>query len=400
MLSKRFTNFFIRQGHPDFLDLPWEKPLSTWREECPRFIDIEKGISRHIVVFVSYREAIYAIKELPKEIGEREYRTLREIEKQNLPCVIPVGFGEFYEEDRSILITKYLDFSLPYRSLFQQAGLIRYQDRLLDTIAMLLVQIHLKGIFWGDCSLSNTLFRRDIGELQAFLVDAETSKVYPSLSDGKREQDLMIMEENIAGDLMDLAKEIQLPEPLEVYNVSVKVRGRYEHLWEVLTHDETFEANEQYRIQERIKKINNLGFTVDEIQLIRTDKGNKIILRPFVSERDYHSRQLHSMTGIAAREKQARLILNEINEMKARISQIEEREVPIYNIAFRWIHERYKPTIDRLGLMYNAIESPEMYCEVLEHKWFLSEKKGSDVGLSEALEDFMINIYDKKTKNM
>jgi len=395
MFGKRFIKFFIRQGHPDFLDLPWEKPLSTWREECPRFIDMEKGISRHIVVFVSYLEAIYAIKELPKEIGEREYRTLREIEKQKLPCVNPVGFGEFYEEDKSVLITQFLDFSLPYRSLFRQAGLNRYQDRLLDTMAMLLVQLHLKGIFWGDCSLSNTLFRRDIGELQAFLVDAETSKVYPSLSDGQREHDLLIMEENIAGDLMDLSHELQLPDSMEVYSVSVKVRGRYEHLWEILTYDETFEANEQYRIQERIKRINSLGFTVDEIQLISTDKGNKITMRPFVSERDYHSRQLHSMTGIVAREKQARLILNEINEMKARITQIEECKIPIYNIAFRWLSERYKPTIDRLGLMYNMIDAPEIYCEVLEHKWFLSEKKGSDVGLSEAIEDFLINVHNK-----
>lgn len=52
------------------------------------------------------------------------------------------------------------------------SSLERYRDHLLDAISGLLVQLHLAGTFWGDCSLSNTLFRRDAGALQAYLVDA------------------------------------------------------------------------------------------------------------------------------------------------------------------------------------------------------------------------------------
>ncbi len=76
---------------------------------------------------------------------------------------------------------------------------------MLDALAQLFVQLHLNGFFWGDCSLSNTLFRRDAGALRAFLVDAETGEQHPSLSDGQRAHDLLIAEENIAGELLDLA---------------------------------------------------------------------------------------------------------------------------------------------------------------------------------------------------
>ena len=70
---------------------------------------------------------------------------------------------------------------------------------------MLLVRLHLAGFFWGDVSLSNTLFRRDAGAFAAYLVDAETGELHDRLSDGQREHDLDIARVNIAGELMDLA---------------------------------------------------------------------------------------------------------------------------------------------------------------------------------------------------
>ncbi|MHA1214864.1 MAG: DUF4032 domain-containing protein [Candidatus Hodarchaeales archaeon] len=395
-----FSQFFISQGHPDFFDLPWNIPLKDWQEKCSRFIEIEKGISRHIVVFVCYRDNIYVIKELPKFIGEREYRTLKTIEKLRCPCVKPIGFGEFRDEDRSVLITQFLESSLPYRTLFIQPGLDRYQDRLLDAMAILLVQLHLKGIFWGDCSLSNTLFRRDVGELQAYFVDAETSKVYPSLSEGQREHDLMIMEENVSGELMDLSNMAPLPKSLNIYTVASKLRGRYEHLWNLLTEDEVINVNERYRIYERIKRINDLGFTVDEIKFVPTEDKKKLVVRPFVSERGYNTRQLHSLTGIAAAERQAQLILNEIYEIKASLFEFEKIDLPLSSVAFKWMNEIYKPTLERLGLEHNSKKGPEIYCEVLEHKWFLSEDQKKDVGLKRALEDYIKKIYNKRKNHL
>ena len=189
-----------RSGHPDFLDLPWGAPLSAWPELCSRSVELQRGLSRHEVQFVSYENAVYAFKELVEGAAEREYDLLMEMEVLGLPVVTPVGHVHDRREGSenvSILITRYLDASHPYRVLFQNPGLERYRERLLDAMAGLIVRLHLAGVYWGDVSLSNTLFRRDAGQLGAYMVDAETSEIHEKLSDGQRNQDLMILEENV-----------------------------------------------------------------------------------------------------------------------------------------------------------------------------------------------------------
>ena len=387
-----FTNLFVRQDHPDFLDLPWKYPLDQWPEICPRIVEVEKGLSRHIVVFVSYPEGIYAIKELPLKIGKKEYSILRELERRNLPAVKSVGYASLKkfgsEEEVSILITQFLD-ALPYRSLFLKSGLMRYQERLLNAISVLLVRLHLKGFFWGDCSLNNVLFRRDAGELQAYLVDAETSEgPYNSLSNGQRQHDLMIMEENILGDLSDLSNLVTLPESLDIYKTGEQISAQYNQLWEEITHDEVIRSVERFRIHDRIRRINQLGFTVDELELVPLKEGSKLQIKTKVTERNFHRKKLHTLTGIAAEEVQARLILNEISELRATRSKKDGKKYPMTIIAYQWMNEYYLPTIEQLDVIEDLKEAPELYCQVLEHKWFISEKAKKDVGLSKAIQDY------------
>src|ERR671934_1977449 len=193
-----------KTGHPDFLDLPWDRPLEEWESE--RLVEVVRGIGRHVVRFVDYDGSLYALKELPKRLADREYRLLRELEELSIPVVEAVGVvsGGGIAPGQAVLITRHLDFSLPYRSLFTGRGVVDLRNRLLDALAELLVRLHLRGFLWGDCSLSNTLFRRDAGALSAYVVDAETGELHPTLSDGQRRHDLEIAEENVAGELMDL----------------------------------------------------------------------------------------------------------------------------------------------------------------------------------------------------
>jgi hypothetical protein len=175
MISTGLVAIHVRPGNPDFLDLPWGTPLAEWSSHTTRLVEVQRGLSRHEVLFCGYDGAVYAFKELPEPLAEREYTALRELEERKLPAVTAVGHASARSgaaDAHSVLITRYLDFSLPYRTLFMQPGLERYRERLLDAIASLLVRLHLAGVYWGDCSLSNTLFRRDAGELQAYLVDA------------------------------------------------------------------------------------------------------------------------------------------------------------------------------------------------------------------------------------
>jgi Lipopolysaccharide kinase (Kdo/WaaP) family len=167
---------------PDFLDLPWAIPLAEW--DSTRLVDVVRGISRHVVRFVHYDGAIFALKEINPRLARKEYRLLRDLAEHAVPVVEAVGVVSDRPDGLdAILVTRHLDFSLPYRTLFSGHGVPNLRERLLDALAELLVRLHVAGFFWGDCSLSNALFRRDAGALSAYLVDAETGEMHPTLCD-------------------------------------------------------------------------------------------------------------------------------------------------------------------------------------------------------------------------
>ena len=394
--SRGLTALHLRQGHPDFLDLPWHLPLEEWSlEACPRLVEMPRGLSRHTVVFVSYGAGIYALKEIPARVGQREYDILRDLEEHRLPAVTAVGIARVRapgepENEMGVLLTQFLASSLPYRVLFMNKGLERYRERLLDAMASLLVRLHLGGFFWGDCSLSNVLFRRDAGELQAYAVDAETSELHPKLSDGQRELDLLIMEENITGGLADLAALVELPRTLDVYETAPSIRQRYERLWSEINKEISITPSESYRIHERIRALNELGFSVSEVDLVASGDGSQLRMRTIVTDRDYHRHQLHNLTGLVAEERQAALLLNEVRELKATLTREVNRSVPLSVAAFRWLDERFRPTLSRLERELGpATDEAELYCQVLEHKWFLSERAKRDVGLEVAVKGYV-----------
>ncbi len=382
----------IRPGHPDFLDLPWTEPLIAWPRLCPRVEDLPRGISRHPVVFVNYDGTLYALKELPPERAGQEYNLLRQMEELRLPAVSAVAHTRTHtaEGEASVLITRYLDHSLPYHLLFTRTSLASYQASLLDAMASLLVQLHLAGVYWGDCSLSNTLFRRNAGALQAYLVDAETSEVHAPLSSGLRAHDLDIMEENVYGGLADLAALSVLPVSYPVTETGPYIRQRYRELWDEITREETLAAGERYRIQDRIRALNALGFSVDEVELTASDGGEQVHLRAVVTDRNFHRDLLHSLTGLDAEELQARRMINEIQELKATLSQSHNRSTPLSVAGHYWLNEVYLPTIRQLRpLIDETTDQAELYCQVLEHKWYLSEQARRDVGHETAAQDYL-----------
>jgi hypothetical protein len=390
----------LRPNHPDFLDLPWHLPLSQWQGQSGRLEEVARGISRHPVVFVNYSGALYALKEISSNLAVKEYGLLLEMEEQRLPAVTPVGHvqTQLSNGQASVLITRYLDHSLPYRSLFMQRGLMSYREHLLDAIAGLLVQLHLAGVFWGDCSLSNTLFRRDASALQAYLVDAETAEIDPEgTSPRLRFHDLEIMEENVDAELLEMVAGGLLSEGVPVYHTGANIRLRYQSLWEEITREEVINPGEHYRIQERIRALNSLGFSIGEVKLEGSESGEQLRLRVFVTDRNFHRDQLFGLTGIEAEEMQARKMVNEIHEIKAVLSQANDRDTPLSVAAYYWLENRYRPVTSALqSLVDNTTDVPELYCQVLEHKWYLSEKVQRDVGHEAAVEDYFKQFGGEK----
>ena len=318
---------------------------------------------------------------------------LRHLESAGLPAVSAVGLAASPERDSAILATAYLAYSIQYRRLLERfpTGPGPYRDRLLDAMAWLLVDLHRSGVYWGDCSLANTLFRRDGDKIQAFLVDAETSEIHPSLSDGQREYDLEILVENVAFGLADLAALQERPEGIEdAIDAAETVRTRYTALWDEIAHEPELSPDDRHAVRARIRRLNELGFAVDEIELSPAGGDGAVRLRVAVANRRFHVRQLERLTGIVALEGQARLLLNDLNEYRAWIEYHEARTMPEVEGAERWLHDVLEPALASLVPVIGPLRDPiQAYCDVLEEKWILSEMAGGDVGLEAAKDAFI-----------
>ena len=405
------------------MDLPWDRPLTEW--DSDRLVSPVRGISRHIVRFVAYGPDVYALKELPGRLAAREYQLLRALAERSMPVVEAVGTatgrtasdGEPLDD---VLITHHLQYSLPYRALFSRATLVDLWEPLLDALAQLLTRAHLAGFFWGDCSLSNTLFRRDAGALAAYLVDAETGELHGRLSDGQRRHDLELAEMNVAGELLDIvaaereaaggvaaaepqagagAAAADLPDDdprLEPAAVAEDLRRRYEGLWHELTTVEVFGAGEEWRVADRVGRLNELGFDVDELELVDDPSdpdSHRLRLTTRVVEQGHHRRRLLQLTGLDVQENQARRLLNDILAYRAALERRTGQPVPEQIGALRWMVEVFEPTMAAVPDELRAkLEDAEIFHQVLEHRWFLSEAAGTDVGTAAALADYLEGV--------
>jgi hypothetical protein len=398
----RKTFEFIPENLPDqldFQDLPWELPIDQWDKRTPRLEEVQRGISRHPLVFVNYNGLLFAIKEMPENLAQKEYDLLLQMQELSLPGVKPYGYAKISRitGNSSLLFTHYLDTSVPYRYLFINNAMEHFQSHLLDAIAGLMVQLHSNGFYWGDCSLSNILFRRDAGALQAYLVDAETAEYHlPPLPPMLRYHDLEIMQENILGELIDLQASESLSLSYPVRETGPYIQQRYRSLWEEISREELLGQDELYRVQERIRHLNDMGFSVKDIQLKHEDHSNIVKLRIFVSDRNFHRNQLMELTGLYAEDRQAQQIINEIHELRAHLTQSVNPNITLEATAFYWLEHTYKPVIGELKPLIKNNAHPkfnrnpvELYCQILEHKWYLSERARRDVGHQAAVEDFI-----------
>ena len=392
----------LRAASPGLIALPWLEPLGRWPPESADFRELDVGPSRHLVRFVQADGVTYALKELPARVADKEYRVLRDLELRELPAVRPIGLIDQADSGNSILVTEYLAHSWQFRRLFRRLPreLVKHRERLLDALASLLVDLHRAGVFWGDCSLANTLFKRDGQTLQAFLVDAETSEVHPSLTDGQRALDLGILVENVAGDLTDVALETgeggeRIDEDLAA---AESVADRYRALWGELTHEETFGPDERYKVEARVRRLNELGFAVDELALVpASGDRSRLRLRVAVANRRFHAIELQRLTGLEVGEGQATILLNDLRAYQSRLASerpgpggsggpqggLPEERTATDDVAagFRWRTEVLLPGMDRAAAALGPDADPiQAYCDLLEVRWLLSEEAGQDVG--------------------
>ncbi len=381
---------------PDLLELPWTIPLEQW--ESPRLVRMARGNSRHVVRFVGDGERVYALKEMDPALTEHEYSALRRMAIERLPVVEAVGLVSGRETEAgepldAVLVTRYLDFSLPYRYLFGVEGGAALGRRLLDAAVVLLVRLHLDGWWWGDCSLNNLLFRRDAGALTAYLVDAETAEHRDApLPDRFRETELDLARENLLGGVLDLQARGRALDIDPVFAADT-LQERYEALWQELTGVEETGEEDRHRIDQRIRRLNDLGFDVGELIVEREAGADRLRVTPALVEEGHHSRELRRLTGLEVQENQARRLLNDIAAFGAHLARVQGQAVPQAVVAARWIAEVYEPTVDMIPPeLRGRLEPAELFHQLLDHRYFLSEAAGQEVDNQTALRSYLASV--------
>lgn len=242
----------------------------------------------------------------------------------------------------------------------------------------------------GDCSLSNALFRRDAEGFAAYLVDAETGEFQKRLSDGQREHDLEIARFNVAAELEDLRLSGVLVTGMDPVRASDSVINRYRRIWKTLSEPQLLPAGDRRAVERAMRSLQDLGFAVEEVELEVQGDSGKLRFTPKLVAPSYHSARLKDLMGLEVEELQAKRILASFDRFRAReISRTPEKR----EAAQRWLDEVYKKVVESVpSQLRGRIEDAQLFHEVLEHRWYLGEKAGHDVGLDAATADYITAI--------
>ncbi|MDR6867561.1 hypothetical protein J2Y69_002165 [Microbacterium resistens] len=376
------------------LGLPWSTPLAKWPSSA--IVSLPKGLSRHLVRFADLSGRVVAVKETTEEMARREYEMLGNLARLDVPCVSRVAVIAGRTDERgeplpAALVTAHLRFSMPYRALFTRVLRPDTATRLVDALALLLVSLHNVGFFWGDVSLSNALFRRDAGAFAAYLVDAETGELHEGgLTDGQRGHDLDVARTNIAGEIMDLAAGGRLEHGVDAVAIADGIVSSYRSLWAALTEHESFAAGETWRITERVERLNALGFDIGEMSIQTTTDGTRVEIEPKVVDAGHHQRRLIRLTGLDVEENQARRLLNDLDEFRARSTR-QWADEEMY--AHEWLTRVFEPVVRAIPYELRAkLEPAEVFHQVLEHRWYMSQAEGRSVPLAEVLTSYITDV--------
>jgi Domain of unknown function (DUF4032)/Lipopolysaccharide kinase (Kdo/WaaP) family len=377
--------------------LPWAEPLESWPEDST--LTDMRGISRHVVRLVRPEAAqesmIYAIKETVPEFANREYSLLRELNNRSAPCVGPVAVilnrtDNKGEELPAALVTHYLPFSLPYRVILSEQITPHEITNMANALALLLVRLHLLGFWWGDCSLSNTLFRRDADQFAAYLVDAETGEFQTKLSDGQREHDLEIALFNVAAELDDLQIAGVLQKNMDPIRASEGVIKRYRRLWKALKEPQMLDPNDRHAVERAMRALQDLGFAVEEVEVSISGDKQELKFQPKLVAAGYHQQRLLELLGIQAEELQAKRLLASFDRFRGREAAPKP---PVHDSARRWLRDTYHHVMNQVpSELRDRVEQTQMFHEILEHRWYLGESAGHDLGLDYATKDYIENI--------
>lgn len=387
--------------------LPWEKRLEEWQDGGVQLLVVRRGESRHPVVFVERGGVRYAIKETTPHMAEREIRNLHEIEMRGIPALSPVGTvvvpsapialdvslpgsgTQYISGDRGYTVTRLAPRVVPHVMLYRLNLTKRTKQRILSAVAVLMIELHEHGVYWGDPSLANVLIRIDGRSILAIMADAETAELFPgSVSDGLREQDLALFSESLAWQSEDLRQARGLPEDVQVLNDEdyIYFERRYRWLRKEHARITNFPASSKfstiYQAQKFLQTLNRWSFSL--LDTTGNALQNITTVLP-----GWYQKRIYELLHITVPRAYVRRFYNMILGHQAIMSQHEQRDVSLEEAAHNWYEKYHLPAILLLRrLLVRGQDPMKAYFAIMLHKWKMSEQAGYEIPLEEAITDW------------
>jgi hypothetical protein len=355
-------------------NFPWNYPLGSWEERGVHVLQVKSGLSRHVVRFVEARGRRFAVKETSPEVAGREFENYAALRRLEIPTLVPIGSVERHEgtivvrtkvgrqrleQSTGYLVTELMEKVIPDSYLFRRGFSRENRTRIWDAVVRLFIQLHSHGVYWGDASLANMLIKfttevvPELGhrtQLSAVLGDAETVEIRQSISDALRKADVELFLESMLWTEADLRASGIVRDPLVTQEDQQYILTSYKDRFTIEQEMQSFEI----------------------VTHIDVDK----------------------LLGAFDVKGRGKLLLQHIKEHKWYLSERKRTEVPLYEAAEDWYREVFKP-VCRIFHQYGLLKyfpddtASALYVEIMEHKYFMSEREKRDVGLVVALEDYL-----------
>ena len=363
----------------DLENLPWDTPLDEWNDKQVKFLDIRKGISKHIVRFIRTKDFSFAIKQTNPISAYFESETFTKLLQKGIHTLIPAGYIFFKKnlfeskssekEDIAFIVTILETKSIPHSILFQWDFSDESRKSIYKSIAELLANLHFKNVFWGDASLSNILIKfikvqdekgKLRTELKAFLSDSETIQILKKISNDHIKKDLKCFYNSME----NINKEFP--------------RNKNKNEKET---DSSLAADKKF-FEKEYKTNYSLLVKISEFEKLTGLE----VQRHFYRVTDQYSIES---------------ILKQIEEHKWYLSEKNGSEIEITTAANDWIEKIYKPIIKEFNKLkifdyFPNTNSVKLYTDIMAHKYYLSLEKGEDVGIYSAIRSYSTKHSDKE----
>jgi len=165
---------------------------------------------------------------------------------------------------------------------------------------------------------------------------------------------------------------------------------RYKRLWKALKEPQVLDASDRHAVERAMRELHDLGFAVEEVSVSLDGDSQALSFQPKLVSAGYHQQRLRELTGLETEELQAKRLLASFDRYRGR--EVKPRG-PIEASAQRWLREVFEPVTGLVPHpLQGRIEPAQFFHEALEHRWYLSEKAGYDVGLDFAAKSYISEI--------